>query len=363
MLVALGIVAWHTRAGSRFDGIHIMNLHYFGVDFFFVLSGFVLSNQIKKAKSGGERHTPTFKFLWTRFIRLWPNAVTILTFALLVQSALYIYQISGSSTSFEDAFGTNPIWAWPIAILFGQLSVWPAWMWYGPLWSIAAIWWATVITVTFPVPKKIRPELFFLGLGVLVQIICIYRNGSSIADGQMFFGFTGLCRALVGINLGLLLRRYLDNKKSQINVFVLGTLCLVSLILAIAVDYKFHNKAILVSTFLWVPVVLLLVSIKNPTEDSKIGRLFLWMGKYSFPLFIWHVLMIHIIRNLGSFLPAKLGQLLEPFEVQYILVVASSLVLSVLSTNSIEPWIRKYLVASGEKHLKFLAPTSDSKLV
>jgi peptidoglycan/LPS O-acetylase OafA/YrhL len=281
----------------------------------------------------------------------------------LFESAIFAYQHLATNNSFDPAFSSTPIWAWPLALGFGQLAFWQAWMWYGPLWSIAAIWWATVVTVALPTPKKIRPEIFLLGLGVLIQIICIYRNGQSIAHGQMFYGFTGLCRALVGINLGLILRRQLDARKYRLNQFALVVLSAVSFSVALVVDQKFHERAVLISGFLWVPVVLLLVAVKGPDEHKPVGRLFLAMGKYSFPIFIWHVLIIHIINNFASLLPTKIGSLIESFPVQYVLVVAISLVLSIVSTNTIEPWIRKYLVASGEKHLKFLAPTSDSKLV
>lgn len=363
MIVALGIVAWHTRAGYRSESMHPMNLHYFGVDFFFLLSGFVLSNQIGKLRGSTDRKNLTLKFLWSRFARLWPNALTILVFSLLFESAIFAYQHAVTTSSFDPAFSSSPIWAWPLALGFGQLAFWQAWMWYGPLWSIAAIWWASVVTVAFPTPKRIRPEVFLLLLGLLVQVVCIYRNGGAIAQGQMFYGFTGLCRAVVGINLGLILRRHLDGKKYQLNVWLLALLSVLSFSIALVVDQKFHERAVLVSGVLWVPIVLLLVATKSPDERRPLGRLFLAMGKYSFPVFIWHVLIIHVIKNCASLLPATIGELIEKFPVQYLLVVIISLMLSVVSTNTIEPWIRKYLVASGEKHLKFLAPTSDTKLV
>ena len=75
-VAALGILLFHTYSSKP-----VFSTLYTFVDFFFVLSGFVLANSISSANSLKDLK----RFLIKRVIRLFPMAGTTIVFTLLIQ--------------------------------------------------------------------------------------------------------------------------------------------------------------------------------------------------------------------------------------------------------------------------------------
>ncbi len=160
---------------------------YLLVDFFFLLSGFVIchvyGDKLSQKKDGAVR-----KYLWARFSRLYPLHLFVLLFLFAqfwVLSALSEEYYEGSKKFF-------PIYDFFVYLFFGQSSgILTDYSWNLPSWSIAAEWWTYILAI-FIIPFINRgysklTYLFwivsFAGLIILVEY-----GGKGNLDYTLDFG-------------------------------------------------------------------------------------------------------------------------------------------------------------------------------
>jgi len=89
LLAAIFVVAFHISSGSN----QILNLGYLAVDYFFVLSGFVLSPQILSIHNSKGLST----FIKRRYRRLIPNTLLSLIVVLLITISIWIFGSQNST--------------------------------------------------------------------------------------------------------------------------------------------------------------------------------------------------------------------------------------------------------------------------
>ena len=356
---ALLVAAWHIRNGGRAENYSLINLHYAVVDFFFLLSGFVLFPRLQRFDnaSSGE---PTHRwFLWHRFLRLWPLTLIILFFALLLEIGTYLYEQKNGRPGIYPAFAERPLWALPVAALFGQLVSRFAWNWYAPLWSIAALWWATCATVATPHFKKVRYEWLLLITGVGMEILILINDGTNLANGDFYFGFTGFARALIGFNLGLILRRH-QLKNQQTSKAALGMMSIIGFIVLVQVDHMYQDRGIVASPFVLIPFVLLLANIDSSKLSDKTSHFFTTVGKYSFPIFIWHILIMKLYAY-GLLIVGLQNGTLDHLAIKYPVIIAITVAVSGMSMKYFEPKIERIVERTGLRFLPFLRTTPQSQ--
>src|SRR5262249_48688850 len=123
---------------------------YLGVDFFFVLSGFIITH-VYLANLAHPTAAATRVFLWHRFVRIYPVHVAVLAGLMVL---LAIGRVAGIPLN-------NPE-DWSSADLLWNLTLLHAWgfvdhpSWNVPSWSISAEWFAYLL---FPL---LAPALMWL---------------------------------------------------------------------------------------------------------------------------------------------------------------------------------------------------------
>jgi peptidoglycan/LPS O-acetylase OafA/YrhL len=134
---------------------------YLGVDFFFVLSGFIITH-VYLASLASPNFSAVKIFLWHRFIRLYPVHITVL--AGLVAIVPFVGAVGIALNNPQE-------WEWND--LLWQLTLLQAWGvaaspgWNVPSWSISAEWFAYLL---FPL---LAPALMWVrerGIAVLIAV-------------------------------------------------------------------------------------------------------------------------------------------------------------------------------------------------
>ena len=220
-IAALGVVVYHLQVRDGFAQWAFFRASNQFVDFFFVLSGFVI------AASYGDRLARGFSirtFLWLRVGRIWPVHFGILLVYIGIECALAVTGLShGGRVPFT---GTRDPWALiPTALLIQAFVMPSVGTWNTQSWSIsvelglyfvwACVWHvigryaapvAVAVAVLLLAAWEIRPEAIgdqvwamrgFAGFGLGIGMRTIERHLSSRGIVVWFSVATGLEAALL----------------------------------------------------------------------------------------------------------------------------------------------------------------------
>ncbi|WP_070156269.1 acyltransferase family protein [Sphingobium phenoxybenzoativorans] len=204
---ARGIAAWmvviyHIRSGANWAPAWLMEVAhkgYLAVDFFFLLSGFVIYLSAHRAMlSGGASAIPAF--LARRFARIYPLYGVML--GLTVMFALLL-----RATGREDA---NYPWA-ELPLHIAMMQNWgftPALSWNHPAWSISAEFAAYLLfpalVLWTPLSRARRPNLLAAMIALLATLhILLAAFGEQTLGGDI--PRFGLLRCLIEFSCGAVL--------------------------------------------------------------------------------------------------------------------------------------------------------------
>ncbi|WP_338663297.1 acyltransferase [Pararoseomonas sp. SCSIO 73927] len=196
---ALAVVAYHLSLDHTAEpyaswfGLEVLfGRGSLGVDFFFILSGFIIHHVYRDAFAAGLRWRDAGRFLLYRFARIWPlHMVTML-------GALLLFAVAALVFGRVPADPANAAAYTPTGVLLSALMV-QTWFGYAspnvPAWSISAEWTAYI---AYPLLCRLLLRLPTPGW-VLLGLLALLGTGTALVGhpiGRIACGFT----------LGLVLR-------------------------------------------------------------------------------------------------------------------------------------------------------------
>jgi len=192
-LCALGVALFHFQTNGHIAALALVRNAWLFVDFFFVLSGFVIAHAYaQKLSSGPELKTFTLR----RFARLWPLHAAML--AALVGLELYRFAVTGTGFAAERSvfsIFTN-------LALIQSLGVHDRLTWNTPAWSISTEFYTYLVFAgVCAVSGSTRMRTLLCGLAALIGIgvlLVFSRYGMRETFDWGFF------RCLYGFFLGAL---------------------------------------------------------------------------------------------------------------------------------------------------------------
>jgi peptidoglycan/LPS O-acetylase OafA/YrhL len=300
-VAAIMVVLMHTfEVYDDGDTLKLMINHaYLAVDFFFLLSGFVIAyaydDRWDRMSIGG--------FFKRRLIRLQPMVIM----GSLIGGALFYFQ-GGSTFPLVNA---TPVWKLLIIMLIGcTLIPIPTSMdirgWQemhpldGPAWSLFYEYVANILyaTVLRRLSRALLVLLTVLAAALLVQV-AVFRpegdlvGGWSITAAQLHIGFA---RLLFPFLAGMLIKR-LDIRIRVPHAFVLCSLLLVaafSLPRLGGPDHRWVNGLYEASCIIILFPLIIAIGAGEQRVEGRSIRVARFFGDLSYPLYISHYPLIYI---------------------------------------------------------------------
>ena len=330
-LAALYVVFSHV-GGETFHALQWGNLR---VDFFFVLSGFVLQPRVPQA--GENASLQARKFIRSRVFRLWPMLITILLARLVIWGIWILRNPHEPVANFGIAdFPTSFI----AAALLLQVLLPAAMEWGDPLWSLSAEW-LTNISVALGgvvLGKFVWPACFISGYA------CLFMGSLSNTPANLGFGAMG--RALVGFSLGAIVRQLNDkySRKFSLPRFVLAVTLAIGIF---AVQIVLHRSALPVAALVLAFFVAEVVTIDQARVPVSILRTASYLGTVSFGIYAWHNNVIKLISSgLLPLFPMNSG---HQSVLEVLKIVGVVVAISIVATHATSRYIEKPIQARWAK--------------
>lgn len=276
---AILVVLFHFPVSGLMHSTPVVRHGWMFVDFFFVLSGFVISHAYTEKFRRGE--VTVTRFIALRLGRVYPLHVFVLAVMIALETVRFLTTDgSGSFTRYHSvgAIFTN-------LLLLQSMGVHPFNTWNGISWSIAAEVWAYVLfAVTLGHSPRAGPWL--ISIAALACAVVLLRFSPNGLDATYDYGFA---RAILGFSIGAgVWRAYKSGFAPK------GTgLEVLSCLLVVTATARWNSGA---DAFLVLPVFALTVLVFASEQGAISGLLRLQaprhIGKVSFSIYLVHPLVL-----------------------------------------------------------------------
>lgn len=271
---------------------------YLAVDFFLVLSGFILSHSyLYRDKTVG-----TADFLGHRLARLYPlHVYTLVTYTvvtLLTTNALPAYKDGTLFTFFQQLTLTHNVGLNP-----GGMT------WNYPSWSISVEFWVNVLFIFFVTRQTANATLLFVAVAGLALIY--FNTGHLDTHAANYYSFlnSGMVRGIASFLLGVLSYRiYIRCQRigvmpiSVLSASLLEATCVIGV--AVILFWRDGNVSRLdfLAPFLFVLVVVVF-SLERGVL-SQVLKKFSYLGLISYSIYLNQITVLDLARHVAGIVHA-----------------------------------------------------------
>ncbi|MBU1723855.1 MAG: acyltransferase [Gammaproteobacteria bacterium] len=277
-LAALWVVYFHVFGG----------LGYLAVDFFLVLSGFILSHRYLY----GDKQSTPLEFISHRIARLYPLHLYTLLMFLLVHGLVY-WTMPNFTDGTLFTFIQNLTMTHNIGLNPHGLT------WNYPSWSVSVEFWVNIVFI-FLITRQTRSGVLFL-LGTLGILVLFMQHGQLNTQSENYFGFlnSGLLRGMASFLLGILSYRlylfYCDDWRIKRYANGLEMVCV---LVIIGIVWSRTGKSMGMDVF--VPYIALLMVAIFAFEQGWLSRWLrklAYLGDISYSVYLNHLVVLMLFRH------------------------------------------------------------------
>jgi peptidoglycan/LPS O-acetylase OafA/YrhL len=260
----------------------------YAVDFFFVLSGFVLSHALI------ERPVREITFTFARLARLYP--LHLATLAAMLSFVPYDQ---------TQEFTTKGLFL--NVVMLQGFGVIPALTWNGPAWSVGVEFFVNVL-ILYPVVRyrAVLPAFVLAGFAY-AAIVTTWGFGFAYCVFQFGLGFlsAGMLRGIGGILVGYLIyeahlftRRRVDAKRHMMSATVIEGMGFVAILFSLRTNSEYWiSLPVVLSTMLVLQMSLVPGYISRLLQCAP----FPYLGALSYSIYLIHVPLYAILVASGFF--------------------------------------------------------------
>lgn len=268
------------------------------VEFFFLVSGFLMMATIEKVRARNEGTQglgkETLCFLWKKAKSVYPDLLIAWVIALLF--TMFAKELTLRETAIQalESF-------FEVSLL--KMTGLPAIAMNGVTWYISSM--LLCMAVLYPLIRKFPEMMKYIGLLLIALLSLGYLAGEYGAprDPNKWIGFTkkGNIRALGELALGAL-SYHIVKAFAKVELTRLGKLVVTVVewsAYALVILYMYFAKA---STrdyfFVLLMAVAVILSFSQKGIDAKLfdNKLSLWLGKWSLPLYLGHTFYAYHLK-------------------------------------------------------------------
>ena len=349
-IAALWVVLFHIDVSTYYrdlgsiiprESTGLLSKGYLWVDFFFLLSGFIIYHVYGDTLKGKLNSTKIKSFLWSRFSRLYPLHLFTLCFLILLSKILEQTTPQLMEGSWELYFSDEAL---PCQFfMFNAMNYYHFLSWNMPSWSIGAEWWTYCCSLLFigvigkqnNLIRILTTILSFSGLSALV-----YFHPNHNLDITWDYGFL---RCLFQFIIGINIYQFYDQKIG----FGLLSKDYVFIVLFVLIAVGFHFQ---IYDLLFVPIFALLLlstaynngKVKNMLEQPILK----YLGEISYSIYLMHGLVFFLFWFQFPLWKAEYGlghlSFIQQF-IYYIIFLSLTISASMGSHKYIEVKARKWM--------------------
>ena len=335
-VAALGVLIFHVFYPSplrQFMGLYVL------VDFFFVLSGFVLYPSMPKHINNFAKDGP--RFILSRVVRLWPTVIA----SIAVSMGLYWWKQFSASRS-DTYFNIDPnrspsLIAAAFFLLQILIPLSGAIFIVVPFWSLSSEWFANIIFAPLTLIKGQIGIILGIGFGYFSLYYGLIHDSEWISSLGPIRGWQALGRGLIGFGIGLLVRANLERLMVIRNrVGLLITTALTIWAFTIWQSYTFTHL------YFVSPILGLVILQLTQFEFSSVGKaakVSTLLGTYSYGIYAFHILALEFydynVLRLNEF--ADSGEWWHHLIIKSIVVIIASTLATFLTLKLIDQPIQR----------------------
>jgi len=279
-ICALFVALFHFPANGLLASNALVRNAYLFVDYFFVLSGFVIAFSYGDRLRAGE--ISLGRFIGLRLGRIYPLHLAVLAVFVLLQLLLLVPGMTGLSDRAPFTGPYSPVSLVHNLLLLQAFGLDPGLTWNGPSWSIAAEVWSYALFGLMLATRPGRPALLAAMLSA-AALIWLFARRSSIEVASDF----GFVRCVYGFGLGFVTFELFRRRPHRT-----GTAVEIAVIAAIAIFVSLASGRL---TFAAPPLfalsIYLLAGGKGGVSGLLRRRAFQFLGMVSYSIYMIHDLL------------------------------------------------------------------------
>lgn len=290
-ICALFVALFHFQAQGLIAALPLVRNGWLFVDYFFVLSGFVIAHGYGARLQRGEISSRHFMAL--RFARVYPLHLAVLLAFVAVELALWLLSDQLAGLTARQPFGGSRDLPSLIENLFllQSFGLRDGLSWNGPAWSISAEMWTYVLFAGVFLLRGKGSIVASVGLAALTLWFIASRTGSI----DLTYDF-GVVRAVLGFALGVL--TYSGFRRIGAPRGTIWELAAISA--AVAIVSLTSGRATMAAPFVFAATIWLLAG-----EGGAVARVLKMRGFQLLGLLSYSIYMVHI------FVQAQMGDMLQ----------------------------------------------------
>ena len=293
-LCALFIVLLHDSAGNFLSDNAFINNSYVAVDFFFVLSGYVIAlNYAHRI----ENRQAVRSFLFRRLQRIYPLHLFVLMVFVGIECLKYVAEASNGVVANTPAFSHSNLenFLLNLVLLHGVFADTLAFN--PPSWSISVEF---ITYAGFALAVLTRRTGLVVLLGLIASMLFILRlHQGLLEDGSSY----QLIRCIWSFSIGYFVFRF-QSLSTRVGPFLQLAIFLACIL---AVIYGVGNKYEMFVSLLFGLMVLSLVNRQLPVTRLLQFRPFIYIGAISYSVYMVHSVVYWFTTQTFRFLLPALG--------------------------------------------------------